>query len=138
MTRGPLALVLFDMEIPRSMLTVRRLLLGSMLAALASAVGCDGLLNPACTLELGSELSPTSRTLTLGESLTPRGTIVTCGGRDREPARLILSIPDSSVVVLRDNATSVRAVGAGSVQVEATDARYGPLGFIAITVVTRE
>ncbi len=103
----------------------------------ALLAGCGDLIGNACTMELGWELSPSSRTLVIGETLRPRGTIVTCGGRDRTPADLTLAVADSAVVTLSPDARSVMAVRVGFAQVQAIDAHYGPLGVVSITVVPR-
>ncbi len=117
------------------MRSARRLLIAAALTTVAGLVGCVSPFDGACTDELGWELTPRSRTLAVGETLSPRGTIVTCGGRDREAAELVLVVADSGIVTVGANARSVTAVGVGTVQVLATDRRYGPLGYITITVV---
>jgi uncharacterized protein YjdB len=108
------------------------------LAVIALVGACGMLVDPVCTSELGWEITPTARTLAVGQTLTPSGTIVTCGGRDREPAQLVLVITDSTIVTLAADARSVTAVGLGTAQVLATDARYGPLGYITVTVVPQD
>jgi len=115
----------------------RRLVLFCVLALSASAGACDLIFDPACTLELRWDISPSSRTLVVGESLTPRGTIATCGGRDREPAQLLLYVPDSAVVVPSADLRSLTAVGVGAVTVQVADAHHGYLGPMFITVVAR-
>ena len=117
--------------------------------AAASAVGLAAALalalvacrNPAepeegtvCTLELRAELSPRDTTLVVGASFTPSVALSSCGGRKRLTDSVTWAAADGAVVSVDPATGRTTARGVGETRVEATGARYGRVGGIAVTV----
>jgi hypothetical protein len=90
-----------------------------------------------CTAELRWRVTPDTVRLAVGATVTPTHELSTCGGYVKLQDQLTWKAIDSSIV--RTDASTGRtvALAPGSTAVTVTGQRYGPIGFMAVTVVAR-
>jgi uncharacterized protein YjdB len=98
-----------------------------------AASGCGAILAGDCTDELGVNLSPSEKTVSVGQSFTPSLELTTCGGRKRWHPTVVWLTPDTTVVCVDSIGGRITGRAPGSAHVTAVehasngDFAYGPL-----------
>jgi len=101
---------------------------------LGLVTGCS-IVGPDCTDDLGFRVTPTSRSVTLGESFTPSAEFRGCRGRLHLDDVITWSAADTTVVRVDSISGLVTGRAAGVTQVRARGAKYGLMPVpISVTV----
>ena len=90
-----------------------------------------------CTMELRINLTPTERTLIIGESFTPSIKLSTCGGRLQVEDTFRWRANDTTVVRVDSVSGMTTGKRAGTTFVLVKGTRHGNLGIIPVTVNDR-
>jgi hypothetical protein len=103
------------------------------LSVAGSAAGC-GLIPTGCDADLQMRVSPTERTLAVGESFTARLQFLGCGGT--RPVSDVITWSATDTAVVRVDSTSGLVIGrrAGQTRVVGSGRKYGTGASIPITV----
>jgi uncharacterized protein YjdB len=97
------------------------------------ASGCGAILSGDCTDELGINLSPGEKTVSVGQSFTPSLELTTCGGRKRWHPTVVWLTADTTVVRVDSISGRITGRAQGSAHITAVehasnaDFTYGPL-----------
>lgn len=109
-----------------------RLRLLACLCGLAVS-GCAAIFSGDCTDELGINLSPSEKTVSIGQSFTPSLELTTCGGRKRWHPNVVWLTADTGVVRVDSISGRITGRAQGSALVTAVehasnaDFTYGPV-----------
>ncbi len=108
----------------------------TLLSALCIAVGLSGCELPvlACSDDLGMKLTPSERTILVGESFTPSVTLSTCGGQRRITDSFTWAAEDLAVVSVDPRTGRTTGKTPGQTLIWPTGQRYGRLSAIQVTV----
>jgi hypothetical protein len=87
-----------------------------------------------CTLELRVHITPTERTLTVGESFTPTISLSTCGGRIPVEDTFRWRANDTTVVQIDSVSGLTTGRRSGATWILVSGARHNGLGIISVTV----
>jgi hypothetical protein len=108
-------------------------LLVAALSVAGSAAGC-GLITTGCDADLGMRVSPTEKTLAVGESFTATLQFLGCGGTRSLRDVIIWSATDTAVVRVDSQSGLVTGRRAGQTQVIGSGKTYGTGAYIPVTV----
>ena len=97
-------------------------------------MGVSALSACGCPADLRQDLSPTERTLVVGESFTPTTRFLGCLGTEPLDDEITWSASDTTVVRVDAQSGRTTGVAPGTAQVFPTGRRYGRLNVVSVKV----
>jgi hypothetical protein len=87
-----------------------------------------------CTADLGIDLQPRERTISVGERFRGQVTLLGCGGRERLQDVITWRAADTAIVAVDAGTGQITGRAPGTTSVEVHGRTYGSLGAITVTV----
>lgn len=106
-----------------------------LLAGLVAVITSCGLLDGGdCTSELGTQVTPASATIAVGEAFTASVALSSCGGRQQLADAITWAVADTAIASVAPATGRVVGLRVGTTTVRGTGRQYGPVAAIPVTV----
>lgn len=108
--------------------------IAGVLALVGSLSSCQVLPSLTCSADLSLRLTPSERTISVGESFTPEATFFGCGGDRRLEDVITWAADDLGIVSVDPKTGRTTGRAPGQTFVTPTGERYGKLASVRVTV----